>query len=199
MKTLQIVVSAVTLVASVTLSAPADELVYRVGGTRGLAPSHDILVFTDKIEVMAYGAEGKFPIYEIGRLWPVSKSKHHVVLAGIYGSRREKVDQWHVEPFMLAKAWRGKTTGTAKLFSYLPLNGGPTLVGADELSVVHSVTPTVGIGVEGTFFKANPSPLEVQWGPTIRLKRGDTSVSARYLSFGRGAESFRLTVSRSLP
>lgn len=180
------------------VSVSADTLTYRSNGTKGGAPSNDVMVFTKNVDVLVFGVNTPSPTYEMGHLWTLSQGKHHLVMGGIYGSQWTGSGKFFAEPYVLVKAWEGKTTITGKLFAYLPLNGGGTFVGADELSLTHKVSSEVEVGVEGSFFKSNPSPLMLKWGPTVRFAKGDTSVSFRYLGLGQGADSFRLTLSRSL-
>lgn len=184
---------AVTVVLSTVVSAKADTLATRTNITEGAKASTDVMLFTKNLDVVVFGAGGKTPTIEVGHLWELSKGKHHLVLGGAYGSYWTGNNKAFVEPFLMASAWKGKTTATVKAFAYLPLNGGGTFTGVDEISLTQKVSSQVSLGIEGTFFKSNPGSLQLKWGPTLRWK----GVSARYLPFGEGPDKIRVVMSHS--
>lgn len=172
-----------------------EKISYRLNAAKGTSPTHDFQYFGSKIDILAFDIGGKSPIYESGHLFQISASKNSLLLAGAYLSRWENADRWYGEPYLLAKAWRGKVTTTAKLFAYFPVNrGGKSFIGATEMSLTYKLTPTISAGIEGGFNSPIDSRWKINWGPTVKYSKGANNISFRYL----GNDSTRLVISHNL-
>lgn len=189
----------VTLIAA-ACAAPlhSETLVQRVDTVHDGKPSYSVLYFGKQFDVLAFDADGDFPIYELEKLVCVKADAKELLLVGGCFSYWEKTDKTFLEPYVLYERYNGKTTIHAEGMVYLPLNGGGTSLGLNEGSVSQKVGNGFAIGLDAHFYKTNPGTLLVGSGPIVSYTKGKNTVKVRYSPWGGTSTSVRLEISRKL-
>jgi|GEM_PF-7060205 len=150
----------------------------------------------DGWEFWAFGANNSDARdLELGRLYPVGKRW----LVGGYGVIWPASGKVFGLPFAM---YQDDVLGghlRLKLGSYLPLNGGPTILFSDESSLLWRARKGISWGPILSYSQVGDAQPTVRLGLTLRLTKGTTGLELScqpvYLS-NRGLTSFRIGITQ---
>ncbi|MEI8060939.1 MAG: hypothetical protein WCG99_01435 [Candidatus Berkelbacteria bacterium] len=183
-KSLRVVLVVVVMVLA-SMAAHADGTLFqRLDMARGAGPSLTTAwLDSSGLELWSF-CQPDFPMYELGKLWPVKADEGDTLLLGGYVSWWDKVDQVFLEPFWvynhpLDGDWKMETGGGA----YVPLNGGPWVFYTSQVALSHHVSKNVRAGIAATNWWQEGVGNSIAIGPKLKISAGDTSWLLRY-TFG---------------
>jgi len=183
-KSLRVVLLVVVMVLA-SMAAHADGTLFqRLDMARGAEPSWTTAwLDSSGLELWSF-CQPDFPMYEVGKLWPVKAGKGDCALFGGYVSWWDKTNQVFLEPFAvynhdLGADWKFESAGGA----YVPLNNGPWVLYTNQVAVSHPVGKSVRAGIFVTNWWQEGVGNSVGIGPKLEVNSGDTSWLFRY-AFG---------------
>lgn len=192
-----IVTALAALVFASTVSAQTS--VSWVDSAKGGSPSVTTAFITkDGWEVWAFGANNPKTLdLELGHLYPVGKKW----LVGGYAVLWPASGKVFGLPFAI---YQDDVLGghlCLKLGSYLPLNGGPTILFSDESSLLWRARKGTSWGPILSFSQSGDAQPTAKLGLTLRLTKGTTTLELScqpvYLS-NRGLTRFRIGITQKL-
>lgn len=184
---------AISLALATTPANAQITTITRVDGMHGNQPTYTLGIMMPEIELWGFTFPSA-PDIEIGRLWRVYKHSDITLSAGVYGTYWTNPQQYFAEPWIHAELTRGKLGLTIDVASYLPLNGGPTVLYADEIFAGYKVSPQLTTGLASAFWSQSGTNTTWGVGPGIKYSpsKRDT-IGVRYLFGGSDStDSFRL-------
>lgn len=185
------------LVALVTSQALAQgTLIHRIDVSRGIQPYHTTALILDTDwELWAFGDTSSESLdLELGRLFPIGKN----LLVGGYAISWPASEKWFVAPAVSysQKAFGGQLSAFVAM--YVPLNGGPRILLADDISWTKQ-TRGFSYGLAANYWQFDHDPATLRLGPTAKVLVGDTTLKISYQSLylvGHGRPTVRLELSQ---
>lgn len=191
------ILTSLLLAALVTCQAIAQgTLIHRVDVSRGSQPYHTTALILDTgWELWGFGDSNRESLdLELGRLFPVGKN----LLVGGYAINWPASKKWFVAPaFSYSQRVFGGQLG-AFVAMYVPLNGGPRTLLADDISWT-KLACGFSYGLAANYWQFDHDPVTLRLGPTAKVLVGDTTLKISYQPWypvGRGKPVLRLELSQ---